>query len=48
VQDKVQIAHDVWMAMKWEDKRSDRMLTSVHKLEFCATGKKIIEQMRIL
>lgn len=38
---EVQVAHnDVWMAIKWEDKRSVRMLTSVHELEFCATGKK--------
>ncbi|XP_071580675.1 piggyBac transposable element-derived protein 4-like [Temnothorax nylanderi] len=38
---EVQVAHnDTWMAMKWEDKRSVRMLTSVHELEFCATGKK--------
>ena len=30
------------MAVRWEDKRSVRsMLTSVHELEFCATGKKI-------
>ena len=27
--------------MRWEDKRSVRMLTSVHELEFCATGQKI-------
>jgi len=41
VRGKVQVAHnDVWMAMKWEDKRSVRMLTSVHELEFCATEKK--------
>jgi len=41
VRGEVQVAHnEVWMAMKWEDKRSVRMLTSVHKLEFCATGKK--------
>lgn len=37
----VQVAHNyIWMAIKWEDKRSVRMLTSVHELEFCATGKK--------
>ena len=28
--------------VRWEDKRSVRMLTSVHELEFCATGKKVI------
>jgi len=45
---EVQVAHiDVWMAMKWEDKRSV-LLTSVHELEFCATEKKIIEQMKTL
>ncbi|XP_032687779.1 piggyBac transposable element-derived protein 4-like [Odontomachus brunneus] len=38
---EVQVAHShTWMAMKWEDKRSVRMLTSVHELEFRATGKK--------
>ncbi|XP_028044838.1 piggyBac transposable element-derived protein 4-like [Monomorium pharaonis] len=38
---EVQVAHnDVWMAIKWEDKRSVCMLTSVHELEFCATEKK--------
>lgn len=38
---EVQVAHNlVWMAMRWEDKRSVRMLTSVHELEFCETGKK--------
>ena len=28
------------MAVRWKDKRSVGMLTSVHELEFCATGKK--------
>ncbi|XP_032690081.1 piggyBac transposable element-derived protein 4-like [Odontomachus brunneus] len=38
---EVQVAHShTWMAMKWEDKRSVRMLTSVHEFEFRATGKK--------
>lgn len=37
---EMQIAHnDVWMAVKWEDKRSVRMLTSVHEPEYCKTGK---------
>ena len=41
VRGEVQVSHsDVWMAVRWEDKRSVSMLTSVHKLEFCATGKK--------
>ena len=41
VRGEVQVSHsDVWMAVRWEDKRSVRMLTSVHELEFCATGKK--------
>jgi len=49
VRGKVQVAHnDVWMAMKWEDKHSVRMLTSVHEFKFCATGKRIIEQMKTL
>lgn len=38
---EVQVAHNnVWMTIKWEDKRSVRMLSSVHELDFCATGKK--------
>lgn len=37
---EVQVAHsDEWMALKWEDKRSVRMLTSVHEFGFCSTGK---------
>lgn len=41
VRGEVQVAHNnVWMAMKWEDKRCVRMLTSVHEFEFCTTGKK--------
>ena len=28
------------MAMRWKDKRSVGMLTRMHELEFCATGKK--------
>ena len=39
---EVEVFHsNVWMAVRWEDKRSVHMLTSVHELEFCATGKKI-------
>ncbi|KAJ8958754.1 hypothetical protein NQ318_016482 [Aromia moschata] len=35
VRGEVQVAHNnVWMAMRWEDKRSVRMLTTVHELEF--------------
>lgn len=38
---EIQVAHtDVWMAMKWEDKRSVRMLSTVHEVGFCPTGKK--------
>ncbi|XP_020294860.1 piggyBac transposable element-derived protein 4-like [Pseudomyrmex gracilis] len=38
---QIQVAHtDVWMAMKWEDKRSVRMLSTVHEVDFCPTGKK--------
>ncbi|XP_066585875.1 piggyBac transposable element-derived protein 4-like [Prorops nasuta] len=38
---EVQAAHNnIWMAIKWEDKRSVRMLTTVHDLDFCVTGKK--------
>ena len=41
VRGEVQFSHsDVRMAARWEDKRSVRMLTIVHELEFCATGKK--------
>ena len=41
VRGEVQVSHSqVWMAVRWEDKRSVRMLTSVHELEFCASGKK--------
>lgn len=37
---EVQVAHsDEWMALKWEDKRSVRMLTSVHEFDFISTGK---------
>ena len=41
VRGEVQVSHsDVWMAVRWEDKRSVRMLTSVHELEFFVAGKK--------
>ena len=41
VRGEVQVSHsDVWMAVRWEGKRSVRMLTSVHELKFCATEKK--------
>ena len=40
VRGEVQISYsDVWMAVRWEVKCSVRMLTSMHKLEFCTTGK---------
>ena len=36
VRGEVQISRgDVWTAVRWEDKRSVRMLTSVHELDFC-------------
>ena len=41
VRGEVLVSHSVVrMAVRWEDKRSVRMLTSMHELEFCATGKK--------
>ena len=41
VRSEVQVSYsDVWMAVRWKDKRSVRMLTSVHEREFCAIGKK--------
>ena len=41
VRGEVQVSHnDVWMAVTWKDKRSVRMLASVHVLEFCAIRKK--------
>ena len=40
---EVQVSHnDVWMAVRWKNKHSVRMLTSVHELEFCATEKEVI------
>lgn len=43
VRGEVQVCHShEWMAVRWEDKRSVLMLTSVHEHEFCTTGKKII------
>ena len=41
VRGEVQVSYsNVWMAVRWEDKPSVHMLTSVHELEFCATAKK--------
>ena len=38
---EVQVAHNnLWMAIRWQDKRSVCMLTTVHEPEFCTTGKK--------
>ena len=41
VRGEVQVSHsDFWTTVRWEDKRRVRMLTSMHKFQFCASGKK--------
>ena len=41
VRGKVQVAHNnVWMALKWKDKHSVRMLTTMHEHKFYTNGKK--------
>ena len=38
---EIQIAHnDVWLVLKWLDKREVYMITTVHRVEFGTTGKK--------
>ena len=46
---EVQVAYsEAWLTIKWEDKRSVCMLSSVHEMEFCATGKKHYKTKKIL
>ncbi|XP_043473692.1 piggyBac transposable element-derived protein 4-like [Leptopilina heterotoma] len=38
---EVEAAHTVcWLLIKWMDKKEVYMITTVHELDFCATGKK--------
>ena len=38
---EIEVAHNnVWMAMKWQDKREVYMLTTVHEVAFAPTGNK--------
>lgn len=38
---EIQVAHnDVWLVMKWMDKKEVYMITTVHEVGFCLTGKK--------
>ncbi|XP_020298636.1 piggyBac transposable element-derived protein 4-like [Pseudomyrmex gracilis] len=38
---EIQVAHnDVWLVMKWMDKREVYMITTVHEVRFSPTGKK--------
>lgn len=38
---EVQAVHNLsWLVIKWKDKKDVYMITTVHELKFCATGKK--------
>jgi len=47
--DEIQVAHnDVWLVLKWLDKKEVYMITTVHRVEFSTTGKKIGKLEKIL
>jgi len=47
---EIQVAHnDVWLVLKWLDKKEVYMITTVHRVKFSTTGKKKIgKQEKIL
>jgi len=37
---RFRLGNDVWLVMKWMNKKEVYMITTVHEVGFCPTGKK--------